>query len=47
MRCLAVVLLGVGTFTGVLPLLPVGGSAGGAGHDGASTFMSYAGRCSP
>lgn len=45
--CLAVVLLGVGTFTGVLPLLPVGGSAGGAGHDGASTFMSYAGPVFP
>lgn len=45
--CLAAVLLGVGTFTGVLPLLPVGGSAGGAGHDGASTFMSYAGPVFP
>ena len=45
--CLAVVILGVGTVTGIIPLLPVGGQAGGSGHDEASTFMSYAGPVFP
>ena len=45
--CLALVAVGVGTFTGVIPILRFGGSAGGAGHDGASTFMSYAGPVFP
>ena len=46
--CVAVVLLGVGTFTGRIPLLQIGGSSGGGGHgDGASTFMSYAGPVFP
>ena len=47
--CLAVVVLGVGTYTGLIPLLRLGGSgAGGGGHDeGATTFMSYAGPVFP
>ena len=45
--CLAVVVLGVGTFTGHIPLLQIGGNAGGGGHDEASTFMSYAGPVFP
>ena len=45
--CLAVAVLGVGTFTGLIPLFRMGGSAGGSGHDGASTFMSYAGPVFP
>lgn len=46
--CLAVVILGAGTFTGVIPLLPIGGSSSGSGgHDEASTFMSYAGPVFP
>lgn len=44
---LAVVVLGVGIFTGFIPLL--GGRAGqsGSGSDGASVFMSYAGPVFP
>lgn len=44
---LAVVVLGVGIFTGFIPLL--GGRAGqsGSGSDGASVFMSYAGPAFP
>lgn len=45
--CLAVVLLGVGVLNGTIPLLRFGGSAGGGGHDEASTFMSYAGPIFP
>ena len=45
--CLAVVVLGAGVFSGVIPLLPIGGSAGGSGHDEGSTFMSYAGPMFP
>ena len=45
--CLAIVVLGVGTFTGVIPLLQVGGNAGGSGSDGSSVFMSYAGPVFP
>ncbi len=45
--CLAVVVLGVGIFTGFIPLL--GGRAGqnGSGSEGASVFMSYAGPVFP
>lgn len=42
--CLAVALLVGG---GLLVSLPMGGTAGGSGHDGASTFMSYAGPIFP
>ena len=44
--CLALIVgLGVGLYTGRIPL--PGGSAGGGGHDEASTFMSYAGPVFP
>lgn len=43
--CLAVVILGGGAL--LLSQGGMGGSAGGAGHDGASTFMSYAGPVFP
>ena len=40
--------LGAGVFSGKLPWLPIGGSAGGSGHeDNGSTFMSYAGPVFP
>lgn len=42
--CLALALLAGG---GLLISLPMGGSAGGSGHDEASTFMSYAGPVFP
>ncbi len=52
--CLAVVIVGGGILTGVIPGLPIGGvnpSAGGSGvdpaADGPSTFMSYAGPVFP
>ena len=45
--CLALVVVGVGAVTGVIPILRFGGSAGGGGHDEASTFMSYAGPVFP
>ena len=47
--CLALVAVGVGSLSGVIPLLPgsPGNGTGGAGHDGASTFMSYAGPVFP
>ena len=47
--CLALVAVGVGALSGVIPLLPgsPGNGAGGAGHDEASTFMSYAGPVFP
>lgn len=44
---LAVVFLGVGVLNGTIPLLPIGGNAGGSGHDEASTFLSYAGPVFP
>ena len=44
--CVAVAALGVGTLTGLIPL-EFGASAGGGGHDEATTFMSYAGPVFP
>ena len=44
---LAVVVIGVGVFSGAIPLPRFGGSAGGGGHDEGSTFMSYAGPVFP
>ena len=44
--CLAVAVFGVGTLTGLIPL-EFGASAGGSGHDEATTFMSYAGPVFP
>ena len=44
--CLAVAALGVGTLTGLIPL-QFGATAGGSGHDAATTFMSYAGPVFP
>ncbi len=45
--CLVVVVLGVGAFTGLIPLLRIGANAGGSGTDGSSVFMSYAGPVFP
>ncbi len=49
--CLAVVIVGGGILTGVIPGLPIGGNTGGSGVDpaaeGPSTFMSYAGPVFP
>ncbi|HBN85702.1 MAG TPA: hypothetical protein DDZ89_17885 [Clostridiales bacterium] len=42
-----VVVLGIGTILALQGLLPFGGSSGGAGHMGGSTFMSYAGPVFP
>lgn len=44
---LAVVVLGVGIFTGFIPLLGGRAGQGGLGSDGASVFMSYAGPVFP
>lgn len=45
--CLCVVVLGVGVFTGYIPLLGGRAGQGGSGSDGASVFMSYAGPVFP
>ncbi len=45
--CLCVVVLGVGVFTGIIPLLGGRAGQGGSGSDGASVFMSYAGPVFP
>ncbi|WP_294533966.1 hypothetical protein [uncultured Pseudoflavonifractor sp.] len=45
--CLAVVVLGAGVFTGIIPLLGGRAGQGGSGSDGASVFMSYAGPVFP
>ena len=45
--CLCVVVLGVGIFTGYIPLLGGRAGQGGSGSDGASVFMSYAGPVFP
>lgn len=44
---LAVLVLGVGIFTGFIPLLGGRAGQGGLGSDGASVFMSYAGPVFP
>ena len=48
---LAIVLFAAGVFTGVIPLLQIGGNAGGEGvnppKNGPTTFMSYAGPVFP
>ena len=48
---LAIVLFAAGVFTGVIPVLRIGGNAGGAGvnpsGNGPTTFMSYAGPVFP
>ena len=48
---LAIVLFTAGVFSGVIPLLPIGGNAGGEGvnpsKSGPTTFMSYAGPVFP
>lgn len=44
--CLAVAVFGIGTLTGLIPL-QFGATAGGSGHDEATTFLSYAGPIFP
>ena len=45
--CLAILVVGVGGVTGLLPIFRLGANAGGSGHDEASVFMSYAGPVFP
>lgn len=45
--CLAILVVGVGSITGLIPIFRIGANAGGSGHDEASIFMSYAGPVFP
>lgn len=45
--CLAILVVGVGSITGLIPIFRIGANAGGSGHDEASVFMSYAGPVFP
>ena len=45
--CLAILVAGVGSVTGLIPIFRMGANSGGSGHDEASVFMSYAGPVFP
>lgn len=45
--CLAILVVGVGSVTGLIPIFRLGANSGGSGHDEASVFMSYAGPVFP
>lgn len=45
--CLAILVVGVGGITGLIPIFRMGANSGGSGHDEASVFMSYAGPVFP